>query len=225
VAGFVDVTGYLTLLHIFTSHLSGNSVAMIADLARHDLSGALRRGFPIPMFVLGVFLCALTGAVLHRHGRRHSLSLALGFEAALLAAFVACHYWLTRDQDLTRLPAPQFCLLTGLLALAMGVQSAALRRVWGKPVHTTFVTGMLTSFAENAALLLLNRRDSPAQPAAAREFRRLLLLDGGIWCAFVFGAACGGFGKLRWDVSALLAPCCVLLLLILSDLLQPLATP
>src|SRR5579885_833441 len=27
VAGFVDVTGYLTLIHIFTSHLSGNSVA------------------------------------------------------------------------------------------------------------------------------------------------------------------------------------------------------
>jgi uncharacterized membrane protein YoaK (UPF0700 family) len=225
VAGFVDVMGYLTLIHIFTSHLSGNSVAMMADLARRDLSGALRRAFPIPMFVLGVFLCALAGALLHRRGRRHSLSFALGFEAALLAAFVACYYWLTRDLDLTRLPALDFCLLTGLLSLAMGVQSAALRRMWGKTVHTTFVTGMLTSFAENAALLLLSRRTGPAQPPPARELRRLLLLDGGIWCSFVFGAACGGLGKLRWDVSALLAPLCVLLVLILSDLLQPLATP
>src|SRR5436190_18824278 len=43
-----------------------------------------------------------------------------------------------------------YFLLAVLAVLAMGWQNAALRRVAGVPVHTTFVTGILTHLAEES---------------------------------------------------------------------------
>jgi len=106
-------------------------------------------------------------------------------------------------------------LASGFLAMAMGVQNAAFRQVWGQPVHTTFVTGVLTHLAENAAELLC-RKD-----ARDRKSLFFFLLNCGIWCGFVFGGVCGGIAELNWGLPALFAPLCLLLVIILTDLVQP----
>ena len=56
VAGAVDAVGYLLLLHLFTAHMSGNSVAMGLSIGQTQWQTALLRAIPIPLFVFGVAL-------------------------------------------------------------------------------------------------------------------------------------------------------------------------
>lgn len=88
VAGAVDAVGYLTLLHVFTAHMSGNSDAFGAELGRGNWTEVLRRGFPIPVFVLGVALGVLLIEIASRRGIRSTAALLLSIEGALLVAFV-----------------------------------------------------------------------------------------------------------------------------------------
>ncbi len=228
VAGFVDVTGYLTLIRVFTSHMSGNSVAMVAYLAQHQWAEAARRAFPIPLFILGIFMGAILGIALARKGYHARLSLTLLIEAGLLLAFMIYGSRVSHAGAVHEIPVWKTYLLTALLAMAMGVQSSALRHVWGRSVHTAYVTGMLTHFTEDAAVLAFRGFDRLKGGRAGGKSTsnhpkrlRTMLLYGGIWVAFVLGALCGGFGKQLWGWLALVAPLSVLAVVIFYDLLRP----
>ncbi|HVA33334.1 MAG TPA: YoaK family protein, partial [Candidatus Baltobacteraceae bacterium] len=54
IAGGVDGIGYLLLAHIFTSHMSGNTVAMTMYVASRKWSEAWRHIAPIVIFFLGI---------------------------------------------------------------------------------------------------------------------------------------------------------------------------
>jgi uncharacterized membrane protein YoaK (UPF0700 family) len=100
VAGFVDAAGYIVLVRLFTAHMSGNSVAMGASLGQGDWAEAIRRGFPIPFFVLGV---ALGVAILEwrsRRAARRKISAVLVPEALLLLAFLLYGQAYLRDSRL-----------------------------------------------------------------------------------------------------------------------------
>ncbi len=79
VAGFVDAGGYLTLAHVFTSHMSGNTVAMGAHLGNGQWTQVIRRAVPIAWFIFGVFLGAAFGIVAERAGFRSRFSPAFVF--------------------------------------------------------------------------------------------------------------------------------------------------
>lgn len=51
-AGFVDATGFITLSHVFTSHMSGNTVAAAAHFGASQWQSIWHRVVPIPMFVM-----------------------------------------------------------------------------------------------------------------------------------------------------------------------------
>jgi uncharacterized membrane protein YoaK (UPF0700 family) len=229
VAGFVDALGYVTLLHVFTSHMSGNSVAMVATLSQHNWSEAVHRAFPILFFVIGLFLAALLERIGCRAGIHRRFSLALGIEAALLIGFVV--YGSNPNAPHLSAAAPfKFHALIVLLAMAMGIQSATLRRVHGQSVHTTFITGMLLQFAEGAAGLTMAwcdrmRRRMPLRTGNAKRHLDRMLFYGGIWTSFVIGAVCGGYAEHAWKALALLAPLSILGLIILYDLIRPVHEP
>jgi uncharacterized membrane protein YoaK (UPF0700 family) len=212
IAGFVDILGYLTLLNIFTSHMSGNSIAMVACLARHQWNEAIRHAAPIPAFIVGVFLAATLGIFAGQNGLKRRLSIAMGFEAALLVAFA---FYMRPVMPLgTNISEWQLCVGSMILAAAMGVQSAALRRVWGTPIHTAFITGMLAQLGENVAELWFAKEKAP-------KALQVIMLNAGIWVAFVGGAACGGFGEMRFGLAALIAPLGLLAVVIVCDLIWP----
>jgi hypothetical protein len=82
--------------------------------------------------------------------------------------------------------------LVALPAFAMGLQNAALRRVGGRIVPTTYVTGMLTELAEAGVEDLYWLRDrsrgamghrvASATRAATRQTSlKMMLLGSGIW--------------------------------------------
>ncbi len=236
VGGAVDAIGYLTLLHVFTAHMSGNTAALGAHIGQREWSEAFQRAFPIPVFVLGVALgAALTEAASSR-GVRSPFSLALGLEAILLFAFL----WFVEYALRTRALRPEspwiFYPLMALPVLAMGLQNATLRKVGGQIVRTTYITGMLTMMAEEGVAYLFwlwdRTRGRPwgrlckALRAAPRHpaFNQVVLLAG-IWIAFAVGAILGSYAERLWQLQYLALPLAGIVVVLIRDLLVPIVTP
>ena len=232
VAGSVDAVGFLVLLHLFTAHMSGNSIATGAYAGTGQWTEAARRAFPIPVFVLGV----AAGAALMELGRRRRWrapnALVLTLEAALLTLFLLAGSAAMTQGVIPATPFWRFAALASLLPLAMGLQNAALRRAAGQNVRTTYVSGMLTSGTEQMVNLLFWLRDR-TRGRGVRRLRRALLaaprqkswegmvLPLGIWLFYMTGAALAAVLESRRHLDALLLPLAGLAVVIGADLRQP----
>lgn len=194
VAGCVDAVGYLVLAHVFVANMSGNSIAVglhAGDLRWHE---AWRRGFPIVMFVAGLFAGGVIAEVQRRRWQRHptvranAMAVTLTLEWVLLAAFlavsVATFGWSARRRPVppqtasADWPAPPpvgaGTAVVALAAVAMGVQNVSLRASGALSVYTTHVTGSLTRLADDAVTYglwvwdRLRRRRPPMRGRLAR---------------------------------------------------------
>lgn len=92
VAGFVDTVGYVALFRVFTANMTGNTIAIALGGVEHDVATALRRGFAIPMFVLGLVTCRLLVHVGERREWRRLAGALFALEAVLLGGFIAFGY-------------------------------------------------------------------------------------------------------------------------------------
>jgi uncharacterized membrane protein YoaK (UPF0700 family) len=159
VAGCVDAVGFLMLTQLFTAHMSGNSVAFGVDIGQGHWADAARRGFPIPLFVMGV----VAGGVLiefgTRRGGRHTMSAVLLAEALLLCAFIVGDRLVRGNGLLEPGAGVSYYSLAAALTLSMGLQTAALQRVSGPVVRTTYITGMLTRLGQESLVFALWFRD------------------------------------------------------------------
>jgi len=139
--GLVDATSYLGLGHVFAANMTGNIVFLGFGIAG---SG----GLPVvaPLISLGAFLVgAGAGGVLARRmadSHTRNLAWALGIEASLIA--VAAVLAATID---IRPDAVSGDALIALLALAMGVRNATIRRIAVPDLTTTVLTMTLTGLA------------------------------------------------------------------------------
>jgi len=235
VGGYVDGFGYLLLFDLFTSHESGNSVVLGVSAGRQDWAEAVRRAFPIPLFVTGLVIGAVLHHNLQRRGIRSVMALPLALEAGVLGLFLLFG-GLALDAGVLQLDMPEvFYPVAALPALAMGLQNTTLRKVGGLGVRTTFVTGILSGFAEEAVAYGLWFRDRQHNRGWLR-FRILLRLSprqthfnhmivlGGLWLGFVAGAVAGAVAKLHWGIFGLVLPIGAILLVMVFDLLRPLAS-
>lgn len=227
--GFVDAVGFLALFHLFTAHMSGNSVWFGTAFGLGDWRLGLHHLFPIPLFVIGIAAGTTAVELAQRRGVRARFAPALTLEALLLTAFMVCGSALIDDGVLRTETVPGFYAIAALPALAMGVQNATLRRVAGQIVHTTYVTGVLQSLGEGAAryVFWLSRqagdvgylralRASPAQLDL-----RAAAAAAAVWLAYIAGAIGGGFGHHHWQLYALALPLAVLTIVISVDLARP----
>jgi uncharacterized membrane protein YoaK (UPF0700 family) len=233
VGGFVDAIGFLTLARLFTAHMSGNSASLGANLGQGRWGEALHRTTPIPCFIAGIMLGVAVIEVARRAGVRSSMSLALALEGLLLLAFRVYGAPHMHAGEIHTGAGWQFGLLVGLLAAAMGVQTAALQRVGPWTVRTTYITGMLTDMAQEAVSYVFWRRDQRrGAPDAGPDrlvheppsFVRVALLAG-VWCVYIAGAVCGGLLLLHWGLNALLVPLLALAVVIAADLVRPIYAP
>jgi len=196
IAGCVDLVAYFVLYHVFTAHMSGNTVRAAASAEQQDWMKAAIHALPIPLFVIGVMLGVLIGNLSGRIGWSKEYAPTLWLEAALLIGFVVLSPHVEEAHPVVNgiLAA---ALATG--TLAMGLQNATVRRVSGTSVRTTYITGMLTDFAEHLMKAIL--REGPAEPA---------MIAGSIWIAYLIGAGAGGILFLRIGSTAMLLPVALL---------------
>jgi uncharacterized membrane protein YoaK (UPF0700 family) len=214
------------MLGLFTANMTGNTILLGLSVGRGTWAEALHNVVALAAFVSG----AAAGTVITRGVRR--ISHALSLEAAVLAA--AMGVWGLSGAPRGRIAEPPVYWLIALLAVAMGIQSAAVRRVGEQRIATTYVTGTLTTIATDTASELFNRwsargraktagarppepaprTSGAAQPGAASRATPLLT---GLWAVYLFGALIGGFAETRWSMWAVAAPIVLLLGVMTSD--------
>ena len=160
---------------------------------------------------------------------RSPFAVVFGLEAVCLLAFLLLGTPALQGGVIRPAPSGIFYVCIVLLTLAMGLQTATVRRAGSQSIRTTFVTGVLSDWADAITKYLswLRQQSTERQiRQAVREsmqqasFRHLLLL-GGIWVCYVAGAICGSALELRLALFALVFPLCALAVLIVFDVVRP----
>lgn len=150
--GAVDAACFLHLGHAFSSVITGNLVLLAISAGTQDPSLAVHSGIAVAGYSAGVLIAAPIGA---RGGDDEgtwpaSVTVTLVAEFCVLAVF--CAGWEVTGGRPGGTPQ---VLLIAVLAVAMGMQSAAVRKLGG--MSTTYLTGTLTSVIAG-----LVTRDRPA---------------------------------------------------------------
>ena len=203
-AGCVDAVGYLGLGQVFVANMTGNTVLLGLAIGQADGQGVLHAGTALAGFVLGV---AVGAAIVERAPERTSwtptVTAALGLEFVILVAFAGG--WLL---DGSKPSGVTVYLLIALSALAMGVQSAAVRRLAVADVSTTYITGTLTSLTARTVRWLRSAspQHSEERFTLTEPSERGLPLTADVWLAYGVGAVVGGAAELLWQPGALLLP-------------------
>jgi uncharacterized membrane protein YoaK (UPF0700 family) len=180
----VDAVSYLMLGRVFTANMTGNTVLLGLALVQGQAGQILHTLLALAGFLVG----GAGGAWIAYRGPRQGgwprgVTVALGVECVLLAVLA---------YERSSFVAVQ----VSLAALAMGIQSAAARRLDILGVATTFVTGTLTSLVS-----LIARHGVLA--SAGSHGKRLLA---GVWAVYVAGAMAAGTATRVIPDFALLVP-------------------
>jgi uncharacterized membrane protein YoaK (UPF0700 family) len=170
--GAVDASCFLRLGNVFSSVITGNLVLLGVAAATRAPSLAIRSGTALAGYAAGVLIGAPIATRRASSGETWPLSVTvtLAAEFCVLAGFSA-GWELTGGSP----GSTARLLLIAALAVAMGIQSAAVRELGG--MSTTYLTGTLT-----AVITELATRDRT--PGFARSI--------GVLAAVVSGAVAGG---------------------------------
>jgi uncharacterized membrane protein YoaK (UPF0700 family) len=143
--GVVDAVSYIALGHVFVANMTGNVV-----LLGFALAGAPGLSLAASLLALGAFIAgAALGGALGRRIRHHRgaiLRTAAATEAVLLALALVAAIGAPEPID-----GGRRAVVIVALAFAMGVQSAAARRIGVPDLATTVLTLTLAALAADAA--------------------------------------------------------------------------
>jgi uncharacterized membrane protein YoaK (UPF0700 family) len=219
-AGCVDAVGYLGLGQIFVANMTGNTVLLGLALGQAKGQAALRAVVALAGFIVGVAAgAAIVGPGRERSAWSPAVTAALALELVVLVAFAVG--WFFAEAEPAGLAVYPLIVLP---SLAMGVQSAAVRRLGVPGVATTYITGTLTDLTEGAIARL-----RPAVSAAVSEDDRSeqtmpsargLVLPADVWLAYGAGAVIVGIIAVRWPSSVLSVPVVVLALVVVIALVR-----
>jgi uncharacterized membrane protein YoaK (UPF0700 family) len=193
VTGLVDAASYLKLGHVFVANMTGNVVFIGFALA-----GAKGLSVPASLAAVGSFLVGgvVGGRLGGRTDRARARMLASAAAVQTVVVAVAVAVGATADQPRH---VSQYVLI-GLLAVAMGLQNAVVRRLAVPELTTTVLTMTLTGVAADSHL---------AGGAGSRIGRRGLAV-----VAMLTGALAGGVLALEVGIWAPLAGAATILLIV-----------
>jgi uncharacterized membrane protein YoaK (UPF0700 family) len=196
VGGYGDAAGFV-LARSFTGHATGNLVLGAVATAAGDFPNALGHFSAVAVFLIGVFL----GAWVMQLRKPAQLSLVLAPELILIVLaplILSAHLGGTQA----------FVMFA---SLALGLQNGAFRRVGGIGVHTTYLTGMITSLISSQAEKYSSHLVPPT--ASASNAKNALIAQ--IWLAFILGAISGAAVTLHFKQWGMFGISLVLLVVIL----------
>jgi len=218
VAGFVDLTGWVVLYHIYTANMTGNTVGAGLRIGRGDWIRAAARLLPVAAFAVGVLANGIVVRwAARREPKRLVFPLIMAAEAVLLAAFLGLGLWLLPPDRLTAPTPGAWVALATVAGLSMGMQNGALATSGALSIYTTHVTGTLTTMMEYVAEYLVWLKDRAwgrGRRGFARALRvtprqrcaRLAALHFRLWLFYLAGAAAGAVALGRLGVWCLAAP-------------------
>ncbi len=203
-AGFVDAAGYVALVRLFTAHQSGNTAGLGVALGAGDWTDAWRRGVSILAFVVGVGVGTALVEINNRRRPRRSAAALAAVQMLVLGLALAVGEDVSVHGRLDPAQTGAYVAAAAALAGAMGLQTVGLRRIGGRSVRTTFVTGLLTNAAENFVVGLGTRREG-----GRRRLLSASALLGSVWVFYLAGGVAGGVAQAAWSFAALGVPLAV----------------
>lgn len=230
-AGFVDAAGFVAL-DLFSAHMSGNSARLGVYVGGGLFVRAAPSAFAIAVFVASIAAGTAAIELMVRAGYRWATTTVLAVEVLLLVILAAAGGAVAIHGSIPQSRPALYYPLAAAAVIAMGLQTSTLQRVSGRIVRTTYVSGMLTSLAEETVALVLG----PAGDGAGSErsyiegelgihpgpaSRRRIALIAAIWSAYVVGAVTGGFLERQIHLAALAVPCALLALVIVHVVSRP----
>jgi uncharacterized membrane protein YoaK (UPF0700 family) len=202
VGGYGDAAGFV-LAKTFTGHVTGNLVLAAIAVAAHDWRAMLGPLSAVVTFLIGIFVSVLIVRPLKAWSSWPLLPAIMAIEIILiLAASLA----LTSGVHGVE-------IFVIFVSLALGLQNGAFRRAGGISVHTTYLTGMITSLISTEAEQYAPQGVPP--PVSAHDPKISLLC--GIWIAFVLGAGTGAAMVLHFGALGMLGAAVPLILLVLRE--------
>ncbi len=209
-AGCVDAVGYLGLGQIFVANMTGNTILLGLALGQAKAQAALRAVVALAGFVVGVAAgAAIVGPGRERFAWSPAVTAALALELVVLVAFAVG--WFLAEAEPAGLAVYPLIVLP---SLAMGVQSAAVRRLGIPGVATTYITGTLTDLTEGAIARLRPAVSDDERSERTMPSARGLVLPADVWLAYGAGAVIVGIIAVRWPSGVLSVPIAVLALVV-----------
>jgi uncharacterized membrane protein YoaK (UPF0700 family) len=233
-AGCVDAIGYLGLGRVFTANMTGNTVLLGIALGQGQFQELLRAAIALLGFVVGVAggTIVVTGRLMaNENSNRNrpssqswpfSISVALALEGLILIIFGVA--WYLAGSDLN---SPGKHALIMLLAIAMGIQSAAVQHLRITGISTTYVTGTITSFISELVERFKGTRQKATRHSAAlpkvtippaQAGKSNLRLKASLWFTYTLAAVASSLAMIWWQGLSILLPLIALGFVVLSHL-------
>ena len=210
VGGYADASSYL-LAQTFTGHLTGNCVLAAVSAASKDWHLTLDRLLAVIVFLSGILASMILNRFAPVRLRPSSLAIAIFIELLLvLSAFIFLNSRATRQ------------LFIVCMCLALGIQNGALHKTKGISVHSTYVTGMVTTLLQKSfhhfAPEARPKEDSSRDPA-----RLAIQVLAAMWMSFIFGALSGAVIVSSFQSSGLFGIVLPLTLLLVAEVKKKLS--
>jgi uncharacterized membrane protein YoaK (UPF0700 family) len=203
VGGYCDAASFV-LARTFTGHVTGNLVLAAIAVAAHDWRAVLEHLSAIVTFLMGISLSVVIVRPLEAWPSLRLLPAIMGIEAILIV---------TASLALASDTAHGIEIFVIFVSLALGLQNGAFRRVGGISVHTTYLTGMITSLISTET----EKYASGVIPPSVRVLDPKIGLLCEIWIAFVLGAGTGAAMVLHFKALGMLGAAVLLIPLILRE--------
>jgi uncharacterized membrane protein YoaK (UPF0700 family) len=201
VGGYGDAASFV-LAKTFTGHVTGNLVLGAIAVAAQDWRAMLGHLTAIVTFLLGVILSIVIVRPLKEWPSWPLLPTIMGIEVILIVGAASA---------LASGMAGRVEIFVVFMSLALGLQNGAFGRVGGVSVHTTYLTGMITTLVSAEAEKYAS--GLPLAPAGALDPSAGLLCR--IWIAFVLGAGIGAAMVFHFKGFGILGAAVLLIALIL----------
>jgi uncharacterized membrane protein YoaK (UPF0700 family) len=205
IGGYADAASFL-LANTFTGHLTGNCILAAVSAASQEWYLAADRLLAVTVFLAGI-LCSLTlSHFIPVRLRRYSLAITMFIEVLLI---VCAGLFLAN-----RANHEPFIVC---MCLALGIQNDALRKTNGFSVHSTYVTGMVTTLMQKSFQHLFSTR-SPQPDSAKHSAGAAIQVLAPMWISFLFGALAGALMVASFHSIGLLGIVLLLIVLIYAEM-------
>jgi uncharacterized membrane protein YoaK (UPF0700 family) len=196
VGGYGDAAS-VVLAKTFTGHVTGSLVLAAIATAAHQWSALMAHLSAVLFFLVGIISSVLIERALAAWPFFKSLPTLLSIEVILTTTA----YLAFASRAAARVEVFVVCM-----SLAFGMQNGAFQRTGGISVHTTYLTGMITS--------LMTAEAKHPQIMSTRDPKLNLLY--GIWLAFFVGGATGAAMAVQFKEIGILGATFLLLIILIG---------
>ena len=210
--GAVDAVSYMELGRVFTANMTGNTVLLGLALVQAESQAAVRSAVALAGFLVGGALGAWIVARRQLGGMwPPAVTVALTLEWIILVVFAVGWQY---ANAVSPTPAVGAALIV-LSALAMGVQSAAARRLDVSGIATTYITGTLTSLITGLVGRVggIGARQHSVQPPQPRSGAGMLTA---VWLVYLGGAVVAAAATVVDRALAVVFPIAVVTIVIIT---------